>query len=99
MIHISGKQRRALRGLGHNLSPHVQVKQIAAGVLAEIDQQLEQHELIKVKFSIDDRVERRTAVEAIESRTNCDCVQEIGKTALFYRPNPEKKDPIKLPKS
>ena len=95
---ISGKQRRALRGIGHGLSPHVQVNQIAEGVLGEIERQLTHHELIKVKFAIDERDERREAIRAIASSTGSDCVQEIGKTALFYRHNPEKKDPIRLPR-
>lgn len=96
---LSGKQNRFLRGLGHALSPHVQiVSPVTAGARQELERQLERHELIKVKAAIDDRDERHTAFEELATSLRAAFVQEIGKTALFYRANPDLKEPIKLPK-
>ena len=52
---LTGKQRRALRALGHHLEPVVLVGQngITDGVVAAVDQALHDHELIKVKLNPD----------------------------------------------
>lgn len=95
---LTGKQNRFLRGLGHDLSPHVQlVSPVTAGARQELERQIERHELIKVKAAIDDRDERHDVFEDVAKTLNAALVQELGKTALFYRPNADLKNPIKLP--
>ena len=49
---LTGKQRRALRALGHHLEPVVQVGHagITDGVVAALEQALWDHELVKVKL-------------------------------------------------
>lgn len=98
MNKLSGKQNRFLRGLGHELTPHVQiVSPVTDGARQELERQIERHELIKVKAAIDDREERHAAFEEIAKSLNAALVQELGKTALLYRPNSDLKNPIKLP--
>jgi RNA-binding protein len=58
-------------------------------VYAEAERALSDHELIKVRFSIADRVERGAAIMAFCEHTGAQSVQEIGKIALVYRHNPD----------
>ncbi len=82
--------RKRLRGIGHRLNPVVTVasKGLSDAVYAEAERALSDHELIKVRFSIPDRDERRAAIAAFCAHTGAESVQEIGRIALVYRPNP-----------
>jgi RNA-binding protein len=88
-----------LRGLGHELSPHVQIAQspLSETVWKELETQLNHHELIKVKATLDDRDERHAVLAEIADKLAAAFVQELGKTGLYYRANPKKKKPIVLP--
>lgn len=94
---LSGKQRRYLRSLGHELKPLVQVGKegISDGLVAAIDQALATHELIKIKVG-ESELDRHEAAEAIAARTKSDVAQVLGNTVLLFRARPE--DPqITLP--
>lgn len=70
---------------------------LTEGVLAEIEQALEHHELIKVKIASEDRETKLLIVDAIVRETKACNVQVIGKTLVLYRPAKESK--ISLPRS
>ena len=57
---LSNPQKRYLRGLAHDLKPIVMVgaKGITPSLVAELDQALDQHELVKVKVAAEDRETR-----------------------------------------
>lgn len=95
---ITGKQIRWLKKQTHHLKPVVMVGQhgITEAVLAEIDQALSHHELLKIKVGGGDREERDAAIDLIAQRTGATLVGRIGHVASFYRANPEKRDPILL---
>lgn len=86
--------KKQLKAIGHQLKPVVIVgyKGITETLLAEIDRGLSDHELIKVKFSSDDRAQRAQQIEDVCGKSNAELVQSIGKTALILRrsarPNP-----------
>ncbi len=63
----------------------------------EIEIALDHHELVKIKVNAGDREERDAAVGVIAKKTGSDLINRIGNTAAFFRANPEKKNPIKLP--
>jgi RNA-binding protein len=88
---LSGKQRRHLRGLGHDLKPVVQVGKagIDDGLVAAVDQALDDHELVKIKVSEAAKMDRHDAAEAIAHKTHSEVAQVLGKTVLLYRPHPE----------
>ena len=65
-------------------------------LLAEIEQALSHHELIKVKIASEDRETKQLIVEAIVRETGASNVQVIGKTLVLYRPSKESK--ISLPR-
>ncbi|MDU7870613.1 MAG: ribosome assembly RNA-binding protein YhbY, partial [Pantoea sp.] len=69
---------------------------LTEGVLAEIEQALSHHELIKVKIASEDRETKQLIVEAIVRETGASNVQVIGKTLVLYRPSKESK--ISLPR-
>ncbi|GAB4170005.1 MAG: ribosome assembly RNA-binding protein YhbY [Wenzhouxiangellaceae bacterium] len=89
---LDQQSKRRLRGLCHALSPVVIVagKGLSESVCAEIDAALESHELIKIKLRAD-REQRRIWAESIAQRSGAELVQQIGQTACFFRPNPNKR--------
>jgi len=87
---LSGKQRRALRALGHSLAP---VAQLGKGGLSDafgdaVDQALTTHELIKVKLLDTAEIDRHEAAEQLAAKTSSEVAQVLGRTILLYRPDP-----------
>lgn len=80
-MNLSTKQKQHLKGLAHPLKPVVMLGNngLTEGVLAEIEQALEHHELIKVKIASEDRDTKTLIVEAIVRETGACNVQVIGK--------------------
>ncbi len=94
---LSESQKRHLRGLGHHLKPVVWIGQhgLRDSVLAEIDQALDAHELIKVKIAAG-RDERAAIGDEICSKTGAEPIHVIGQMVVLFRRN-EKKPKIALP--
>jgi RNA-binding protein len=97
---LTGKQRRHLRGLGHELRPVVQLGKggIDDGIVAAVEQALADHELVKVKVGEAAGLDRHEAADALAARTRSDVAQVLGNTVLLYRPNPDE-PVIKLPQA
>ena len=76
-MNLSTKQKQHLKGLAHPLKPVVLLGSngLTEGVLAEIEQALEHHELIKVKIATEDRETKTLIVEAIVRETGACNVQ------------------------
>jgi RNA-binding protein len=91
---LSGKQRRHLRALGHELRPIVQIGKdgIDDGVVAAIDQALVDHELVKIKVGENAELDREAAADQLAARTSSEVAQILGNTLLLYRANPD--DPV-----
>ncbi len=89
---LSGKQRRHLRALAHDLRPIVHVGKggIDDGLIAAVDQALTDHELIKVKVAESETLDRHDAAEAIATKTTSHVAQVLGYTVILYRAHPEK---------
>ncbi|QIW16881.1 RNA-binding protein [Pasteurellaceae bacterium RH1A] len=96
---LTTKQKQYLKGLAHHLSPVVMLggNGLTEGVLAEIDNALEHHELIKVKIAGADRETKQLIIDAIVRETKSAAVQTIGHVLVLYRPSEEKK--ISLPRA
>ncbi|HDR1000032.1 TPA: ribosome assembly RNA-binding protein YhbY [Pasteurella multocida] len=97
-ITLSTKQKQFLKGLAHHLNPVVMIGNngLTEGVLAEIDNALAHHELIKVKIAGADREVKQLIIDAIVRETNASAVQTIGHTLVLYRPSQEPQ--IQLPR-
>jgi RNA-binding protein len=96
---LQNRQLRALKQRAHHLKPVVLLGAagLTAAVLAEIEQALEHHELIKVRLTGPDRDARDAQARTIVEQTGAAMVQRIGNIAILYRGNPELKEPIQLP--
>ena len=84
---LTKTQLHHLRVLAHSLKPVVWIGQqgLSDAVMAEIEQALEHHELIKLKLRGLDRESRKRQVEEICGRAGAECVQQIGQTTVLYR--------------
>lgn len=98
-MNLTTKQRQFLKGLAHHLSPVVMLggNGLTESVLAEIDNALNHHELIKVKIAGADREVKQLIIDAIVRETNAVNVQTIGHVLVLYRQSDDKK--ITLPKA
>ena len=97
---LTGKQRRHLRGLGHELKPIVQIGRdgIDDGLIAAVDQALTDHELIKIRIGEGAGVDRQEAAAQLADKTRSEVAQVLGNTVLLYRADPD--DPkITLPRA
>jgi RNA-binding protein len=96
---LKGFQRTYLRGLAHSLRPVIQVGKsgITPELLKAVDEALDAHELIKVKF-MDFKEDRKALSKVIGEKTSSEVVGLIGNIAIFYREQPDKdKRKIVLP--
>ena len=90
---LTSAQTRFLRGQAHDLRAILQAgaKGVTDALVAEVDLALEQHELIKVKISGQERDARDAAIGELATRTDAALVQRIGHTAVLYRPSKDKR--------
>ena len=88
---LTGKQRRYLRSLGHDLKPIVQIGKggIDDGLVAAVEQALDDHELVKIKVGEGAALDRHDAAEAIARKTHSEVAQVLGNTVLLYRADPD----------
>lgn len=95
MANLKGSQRKYLRGLAHGLKPVVFIgKQgVVAGVISAVDEALNTHELIKIRFiDFKEKAQKEELSAKIEKETSSECVGLIGHQSIFYRKH---KDPEK----
>jgi len=88
---LNGRQRRALRALGHHLEPVVMVGKegVSQAVIAAAEQALADHELIKAKVGESSPLDRHEAAEALAEATGAAVAQVLGRTMLLYRRHPD----------
>ena len=98
---LTGSHRKYLRGLAHGLKPVVLIGQngLTETVLKAIDEALERHELIKIKFNEFKEKEQKAEILAkIEAATGGQVAGLIGHTAICFRSHPDPaKRSIRLP--
>ncbi|MBW2407419.1 MAG: ribosome assembly RNA-binding protein YhbY [Deltaproteobacteria bacterium] len=102
MEKLKGYQKKYLKGLVHGMKPVVFVGQkgLSPTLTKAVDESLEKHELIKVKFiDFKEKSQKEEIADAIEIETSSELVGMIGHIAIFYR---QQKDPetrkINLPR-
>lgn len=84
--------KKALRAKAHSLKPVVVTGQagVTEAVLAEIDNALNHHELIKVRLRNDDREQRQAMAQRMCAQLKADLVQSLGQIVTLYRKNPDR---------
>ena len=88
---MNSADKKKLRAEAHTLKPVVMIGQsgLTVAVLAEIEQALNSHELIKVKIRAE-RNDRKLISEKICADKGAKLIQTIGQIAVIYRLNPVK---------
>lgn len=88
---LDKKRRLALVGAAHHLKPVVMIghKGLTSNVIAETDQALTAHELIKVRISVEEKDERQAVMEELCNSLQAIPLNLIGNVAIIYRKNPE----------
>lgn len=91
MAAMKGSARTYLRGLAHHLKPVIQVGKsgVTESFLEGVNQALDAHELVKIKFHAFKR-EKKTLAKEIEEKTRSEMVGMIGNIAIFYREHHDK---------
>jgi RNA-binding protein len=99
MEKLKGSQRRFLRGMANRMKPivHIGKNGLNDAVLSAINEALDGHELIKVRF-LEFKDQKKELCADIEAACFCEMVGLIGHIALFYRQQADvDKRVIKLP--
>ena len=96
MLILKGYQKRFLRSLAHSLKPVVFVGQkgFTQPLSDAMNDALDHHELVKVKFVEFKEKEKKLALtEQIENTVPCEMVGMVGHVATFFRQHsdPEKR--------
>ena len=90
---LTSSQRKRLRGLAHDLKPlvHLGKAGLTDAALAQIDKELADHELIKVRFlesgSAGGKAEKDARIDEIQNRLGCGAAGRVGHIAILYRPH------------
>ncbi|MBF0133795.1 MAG: ribosome assembly RNA-binding protein YhbY [Magnetococcales bacterium] len=98
-MNLSSSQRKYLRGLAHPLKPVVMVGHggVTESVMAEVEQALNVHELIKIRFN-EFKDEKTTLCDRIVEQSDAAIAGIIGHIAILYRPQRDlSKRRIRLP--
>jgi len=84
---LTSAQRKALKQRAHHLKPVIRIGQkgISETLLAETEQALAHHELIKVHIACDERSTRASLAEQLARACAAELVTQIGKVAVLYR--------------
>lgn len=87
-MQLTSKQSRYLKSLAHHLSPAVRVGKAGytEAIIKEIDRNLGDHELIKVRLDTSDRAEFSLLADQVASQTKAALVGAVGRIAMLYRP-------------
>ncbi|MED5534672.1 MAG: YhbY family RNA-binding protein [Pseudomonadota bacterium] len=84
---LSQTQCKHLRRLSHSLKPVVSVggSGLTDNLLAELENALNHHELIKVRVRVGDRDRRDALLDDLINQSKATLLQRIGNVALLYR--------------
>ena len=95
---MTGKQKRYLRTIAHTLKPVVNLGKhgLSSKTKNEIDIQLLEHELIKLKVLDSCPISKKECADLLKQKNSLEVVQIIGKTLTLYCPHPEEPK-IELP--
>lgn len=95
---LTNAQVRHLRGLGHHLADLAMIGKegITANLVKAVQDNLVAHELIKVRIQDTCPLDRKEAVDQLATAAVAAVVQILGKTALLYRPNPDRNEEQKI---
>ncbi len=88
---LNGKRRSYLRGKANRLDPiiHIGKDGINQGLIDQLDEALENHELIKGRILNNSLEETRDAANELAESSGAEVVQVIGNVFVLFRRNEE----------
>ncbi len=88
---MKGRERAELRAQAHHLNPTVHIGQhgLTPTLIGSLDDALRTRELVKVKLGNKDEAKPTDVANSLALATNSAVVQVIGRTATFFRENPD----------
>lgn len=88
---MKGRERAQLRAEAHHLNPIVHVGQhgLTPQLIGSLDDALRTRELVKVKLRTSQDIKPKDIANSLALVTNSAVVQVIGRTATFFRENPD----------
>ncbi|MCK9275643.1 MAG: YhbY family RNA-binding protein [Syntrophales bacterium] len=92
---LQGYQKRRLKAMAHDLKAAVLVGQkgVTSQIVQAIDEALDAHELIKIKFiDVSEKSVKKELIDEIKEQTACFFVGMTGHVAILFR---ERQDPEK----
>lgn len=86
---LTNQEKKQLKRLAHHLKPVVMVGKngVSESLLGSVDDALESHELIKMKF-VDNKSEKHQLSDEIAAQTDSSLVGVVGNVAILFRENP-----------
>ena len=83
---MTSSQRKELSAKANSIKPVVIIGQsgLTDGVVGKVEESLNAHELIKIKF-LEFKDEKKELARAIEEKTDSTLVRIIGNVAIFYK--------------
>ena len=89
---LNSKQRAQLKSIAAGLEPTFQIGKggINDAQVAQLDDYLRVHEIIKIKCLDNSMYTSREAAEEIAEKIGAEVVISIGSKAVLYKRNPEK---------
>lgn len=86
---LTRKQKQYLRSLAHGRAVILRIGQngLTDNVLAELEQALNHHELVKAGIRVGDRETRDAIVKTMVERSGAEVVQKIGNSVVLFRRN------------
>ena len=87
-MNLTERQQKYLRRLTHDMKPAVQVGKagLTESLLAELNNCLTRHELMKIKVCVENRDLRDQIIDELSCRTGTEIIQRVGNTASLLRP-------------
>ena len=88
---LNSRQKKILRAKAHDLKPVVLIGKagVTDGCLQSINEAVESHELIKIKF-IEHKDNKEALSATICDKTESEIIGNIGHTIMLFRQNPDK---------
>jgi RNA-binding protein len=90
MTELTNRQRTKLKGMGQLLEPVLRVGHagLSEAFLASLNQALNDHELVKVKFS-DFKDQKKELAPKLAELTGSHLIMRVGNVVVLYREQPD----------
>lgn len=83
-------EKKTLQRIAHHLDCVVIIgdQGLTAGVIAETQRALDDHELIKIRIASSERADRESTGAQLAVSCKAEVIQRIGKVMVLFKPNP-----------